>query len=58
MGAARAADALADGRTAEARSHLAEVVYRRPDDDEALVGLARTPTTRSPAAPPRVGRIN
>ena len=41
MGAARAADALADGRTAEARSHLAEVVSQRPDDDEALVGLAR-----------------
>jgi membrane associated rhomboid family serine protease len=37
----RAAEALADGRTGEARAHLEAALRRDPDDPEALAGLAR-----------------
>ncbi len=41
LGAARAAEALAAGRVVDARSRYQEVLGRDPDDEEALLALAR-----------------
>ncbi len=41
LGAARAADALAAGRVLDARSRYQEALAKDPDDEEALLGLAR-----------------
>lgn len=39
--ATRAAEALAGGRVSDARGHYATVLAKRPDDPEALLGMAR-----------------
>jgi len=41
LAGSRAAEALADGRSAEARLHFEAALHRDPDDTEALAGLAR-----------------
>jgi membrane associated rhomboid family serine protease len=41
MATSRAAEALADGRTTDARDHFAAALRKDPDDPEALLGLAR-----------------
>lgn len=59
MGHDRAAEALAAGDVAGARQRLQEVVQRRPDDEAALLELARMDAARLDAveATPRVERL-
>jgi membrane associated rhomboid family serine protease len=41
LGVARAADALAEGRSGDARRMFEEALSKDPDDEEAVLGLAR-----------------
>jgi hypothetical protein len=59
MGAARAADALAGGRVSDARLRYEEALAKNPDDEDALLGLARLEAGAldARAATTRVGKL-